>query len=137
MMRSCQPTIIKLLLVRKLWLPMALTWTLAMGVACLVSVSGIPKVSVESADKGVHFLMHFGFAWLWLSYLQSTERIPKGRLVLLVVIASLVYGICLEMAQEAFTRYRSAEIRDVMANTIGAIVAGVVWLISRMKAVSG
>jgi VanZ family protein len=112
---------------------MAITWTLAMGVACLVSVSGIPKVAVESADKGVHSIMHFGFTWLWLSYLNTTERVLKERLVLLVVIASLVFGICLEMAQEAFTTNRTAEIRDVMANTVGAIVAGVVWLIWKKK----
>lgn len=45
-----------------------------------------------------------------------------------VVIASVIYGGIIEIAQGLFTTTRQADIVDVLANTIGAILAVVMML---------
>ncbi len=111
---------------------LALGWTFAIGVACLVQLSGLPSVPVENADKGVHFAMHFGFAFLWLMYLQGSP-LKRLSLVLIVMVASLVYGSVIEWAQQEFTANRMADARDVLANSLGALAASVVWLAGKQK----
>lgn len=111
---------------------LALGWTVAIGVACLVQLSGLPNVPVENADKGVHFIMHFGFAFLWLMHLQGSSFKPLS-MVMMVLIASLVYGSVIEWAQQEFTANRMADARDVLANSLGALAASVVWLAGKPK----
>ena len=45
------------------------------------------------------------------------------------MIASIIYGSLIEMAQGVFTTTRKADIMDVLANTLGSILAVVVILL--------
>lgn len=113
---------------RKYWLGLALCWTIAISVACLVKFTSLPKVPVADADKGVHFLMHFGFAVLWLQALRTRDELkPAVELILKVLLGSLLFGVAIELAQQAFTTTRMADARDVLANSIGACSAAILW----------
>jgi VanZ family protein len=46
-----------------------------------------------------------------------------------VFLASVLYGIAIEVAQELFTATRHADFFDVMANTTGAFIAVAVIMI--------
>lgn len=100
---------------------LAFVWTIFIAVLCLVSFSDLPKVKINGADKYVHFTLHFVFTILWFCYLKANKEI--GNLFLKVLIASIVYGIIIEICQETFTSTRHADIKDVMANSLGSIVA--------------
>lgn len=102
-------------------------WTLAIGVACLITLSGLPKVKVENADKAVHFAMHFGFALLWLLYLRTKNEAKATVLILNVLLASLAYGTAIELAQQMLTTTRMADVYDVLANSLGAVAGSLGW----------
>lgn len=115
------------LLVRKYLLPAAVGWTLFMAVMCLVSFNKLPSLGIGGADKYVHVVFHFGFFVLWFFYFRKPDNFDKvmGR----VFLASVLYGIAIEVAQELFTATRHADFFDVMANTTGAFIAVAVIMI--------
>lgn len=116
--------IIKHSLARKIFLCLAISWTLVIAYLCLISFKELPTLSVQvdNMDKWVHFALHFVFTSLWFLGLKSKEE--KGlTLVLKVFAASLSYGIAIEISQWLFTTTRNADIKDVMANSSGSIAA--------------
>jgi len=78
-------------------------------------------------DKIVHF-MEFGLLCLMTCWLLSSVRIWTNgiyKIILAVGITSL-YGISDEFHQ-LFTPNRSVDVFDWMADTIGAVTAGLLW----------
>lgn len=107
-----------------LWL--AEIWTLTIAFLCLVSFKKLPSFGVKSADKYVHFTFHFVFTILWAMYLikkESDKNKILKTILIKVFLASLVYGILIEIAQSLFTTTRQGDILDVMANATGSIIA--------------
>ncbi|HLF53322.1 VanZ family protein [Flavobacterium sp.] len=103
----------------------ALFWTFAIAFLCLVSIGNVvPQVSLQNADKYVHFTFHFVFTWLWFLYF-SHEKIESSnaKTILAVFLLSFIYGISVEIMQGFFTIARKADIYDVLANTTGAVMA--------------
>jgi VanZ family protein len=47
-----------------------------------------------------------------------------------VVVISIIYGSLIEMAQGVFTTTREPDILDVLANTLGSLIAVVVILVA-------
>ena len=104
-------------------LSLAVSWTILIAVLCLVKFTDFPSYGVSGADKYVHFTLHFVFTLLWGFYfwLKLDEIIiPK---IARVVLLSLCYGIVIEILQEIATNTRHADIFDVLANSAGATIA--------------
>ncbi len=104
---------------KKLWLILALCWTLVIGVLCLVSFNEFPTVGLQGADKYVHAMFHFGFTLLWFAFL----RLSVSRPLLRAFLASVLYGGLIEILQSTLTTTRQADFADVLANTSGALLA--------------
>lgn len=121
MMPYFRPMPMPNLLVRKYLLPAAIGWTMLIAVMCLVSFGQLPSIGIGGADKYVHVVFHFGFFVLWFLHFRRPDNFDK--LMARVFLASLLYGIAIEVAQELFTATRHADIYDVMANTTGAFMA--------------
>ncbi|RTY90025.1 VanZ family protein [Flavobacterium sp. GT3R68] len=84
----------------------------------------MPKVSLQSADKYVHFTFHFVFTWLWFLYFESRKNeLGNSKTIFLVFLLSFLYGISVEIMQGLFTLTRKADLFDVLANTVGALTA--------------
>jgi VanZ family protein len=114
---------IKTLLAHKstyFWL--ANLWTLFVAVLCLMNGSNLPHIRVNGVDKYVHFIFHFVFAFFWFMYLYKNNLKPRIA-VQWVFAGSLIFGILIELAQAFFTVSRNADVYDVLANTMGALVA--------------
>ena len=102
---------------------LAISWTILIAVLCLVKFTDLSYFGVSGADKYVHFTLHFVFTLLWGFYfwLKLDEIIiPK---IARVVLLSLCYGIVIEILQEIATNTRHADIFDVLANSAGATIA--------------
>ena len=111
--------IIKHLSERK-FLFLAITWTVFVAVASLVSFNSVPKVKVVGSDKVVHFLFYLVFVIFWsLAKKQSYFKINYS---LLIVVIAIVFGIIIEILQGVLTKTRQADFYDVVANSLGAIV---------------
>ena len=97
------------------WLWCAL-WCL--GIAWLVVLSlmpGPPMPDFEGSDKVGHFLAYFLLA------AGAVQLFARWSSLLGAGIALVLLGIGLEYAQGAFTDYRTLDMRDALANTLGVI----------------
>lgn len=125
-----------LLVLKKTVLVLALSWTILIGILCLVTFSKLPSISISDADKYVHFTFHFIFIMLWGFYTSINHNEIRISKIIRFVIISICYGIVIEILQETFTTTRHAELLDVLANSSGAVVALLVFvLIKRQKAI--
>lgn len=97
------------------------------------SFSSFKRFKIPYKDKTVHFAFYFVFVVLWaLSF--SGHYSDKRKLRLSVLLAAVLYGILIEICQGLFTKNRSADIVDILANTAGAATAVLtLWLINRNK----
>ena len=99
-----------------------------MAFLCLASFNSLPKIGISGADKYVHVALYFVFTTLWSWHLNTRNPIVFFSLIK-VLIASIIYGSLIEMAQGVFTTTRKADVLDVLANTLGSILAIVVILL--------
>lgn len=93
---------------------LALGWAWVAAVIYLSLTPAPPRVDLEGGDKLGHFL-----AYAVLTYWFCQFHFHRARL--LYALGFVAMGIALEFAQRA-TGYRSFELADMAANTLG--VAG-------------
>ena len=93
--------------------PLAILWTVAIVVACLVPGNELPEVTLLpfSPDKLVHLAMFLGFGGLWMAV--------DPRHWLRVAVAGAVLGIGIELVQGALPIGRSADPLDALADLVG------------------
>ena len=108
------------------WLVSAIGWTIFVAFLCLVNNNDLPSIGmkISGIDKVIHFLFHFIFTLLWSIYYFSKDKMLTPKRVIIIVIASLIFGVMIEWMQASFTLTRQADILDVISNTGGAISAG-------------
>jgi VanZ family protein len=94
---------------------LALGWGLVAVVVYLSLTPTPPKIDVDSGDKLGHLAAYGALAY-WFSQFYA------GRTRLLYLLGFVAMGIALEIAQGA-TGFRSFELADMAANTLG-VVAG-------------
>jgi VanZ family protein len=93
---------------------------------CLTDSSNIPAVNFPSIDKIVHFCFHFGFTISWILFFKKElkgKTADDYKAYLLSFIFSVFFGITIEILQSVLTKTRTADVTDVLANTIGATAA--------------
>lgn len=113
------------------FLLLAIIWTVLITVASLVSSSAIPKVNLLWNDKIVHFLFYLVFVVLWS--FANVKSYLKMKYDLLIVVFAIFYGIIIEVFQSVLTKTREADLFDAFANSLGAIVGFVGFLIVKNK----
>ena len=113
------------------FLLLAIIWTVLITVASLVSSSAIPKVNLLWNDKIVHFLFYFFFVVFWSFALHKNFYLKKYSFI--IVVFAIFYGIIIEVLQSVLTKTREADLFDAFANSLGAIVGFVGFLIVKNK----
>ena len=93
---------------------LAILWTVAIVVACLVPGQGLPSVHVVSFDKLIHVVLFVGFGLLW------TRAAP--HLQTRILVAGVVLGIATEVAQGLLPVNRSADVFDAVADAVGLVI---------------
>ena len=105
-----------------------IVWVITITYLSLASVDvddDIGLFQFEHFDKLVHFSFYFGFSVLGLLTFKGFHYNPSlAKWVLLVIGGAIVYGALMEVFQYYFTEDRAADFLDILANTIGAIVGG-------------
>jgi VanZ family protein len=121
-------TIKTLLAHKNLWLTIAIIWTGIIFYLCLIDSSELPslKIKINNFDKVVHFCFHFIFTIFWLIYSNITFNKSFKNKIVNVIVLSFFTGVLIEVLQGCFTTSRKADVLDVLANTTGAITAGIV-----------
>lgn len=106
-------------------------YTLLVIIASLAKLvfAFLPK-GVSNSDKIGHLIAYFGFAVIWSLYFfikneeNSKTVFLKGAFK--AVIFGIVFGVIMEVAQLVLTDYRQFDMKDALANTIGALIAMVI-----------
>lgn len=89
----------------------------------------MPEVEVRFADKIFHFLAYSILCVLW--YLVCRYRLVQSskKAITNAILFAIAFGIIIEVLQGTTTSYRSFDIYDAIANSLGAMLAGVVLII--------
>lgn len=99
------------------------------GVITYLSLVNLSDTSVSTwglSDKVLHAGAYFGMALVWLMFYVMNYQ-PKTFLRKILVVCLLVafFGIIVEVLQKELTTYRELDVLDMLANTAGVILAGV------------
>jgi VanZ family protein len=103
---------------RRLWITAILVLVALIVAASLSPGPVLPSESIS--DKTAHFLAYFSLA-LFGSGITTPARLWR------TLLKCFLLGAALEIAQELLTDHRSADVRDLAANTAGILAA---WLIA-------
>jgi VanZ family protein len=110
-------------------LALALLWTTVITYLSLASVEGLSsQIQIPNKDKIVHFSFYFGFVYLWWKGLAIQQNSAKT----LLLCSAIGYGLLMELLQYYCTTNRSADIWDILANSLGAITC-FYWLKRKFK----
>ena len=83
----------------------------------------VPKVSIPHLDKVVHFGFYFIAAVLGCMALCeiNSQRNLKQQQFFWLLLLLVFYGIIIEILQAVATTYRSGDVFDFIANSLGTI----------------
>ena len=92
---------------------------ITIAIICL-SLLKLPNTnnSYSNIDKIYHLVAYFFLAISWLISFYKQEKSK-----LFVVFSCIFFGIIIEYIQSNFTSYRTGDMLDIIANTIGVILA--------------
>ena len=108
------------------WLP-AVMWAAVLFWASSRPTSPIPFIiPIPHADKGIHFTEFAVLSYL-ICWAQEPSGWALGRIIWVAVLATSVYG-ALDEFHQSFTPDRTPEVADWVADTLGAVAAGFLWL---------
>jgi VanZ family protein len=95
----------------------------------LINLADTPVKDLGMSDKMMHGGAYFGLGLLWMLFATFTFE-DKGlfKRIIVISVISIAFGIFIEVLQDTLTSYRQLDFYDILANTIGVVVAGVfVW----------
>ncbi|TKD66636.1 VanZ family protein [Flavobacterium sp. ASW18X] len=81
-------------------------------------------IDIPHLDKLVHFSFYFGVVLLGCLSLLEQGAQNLSRIVKYLIIFAIAYGLFIEILQYVMPYHREADIFDFLANSFGAIVAG-------------
>ena len=103
-------------------------WMLLITILSLYSFEGFDtqKISIPHLDKLVHFVFYFIAAILGSMLIKERTKGQFNLLgtVIISIVVVIIYGIVIEVIQNTFTNYRSGDLYDVLANSLGAFFGG-------------
>jgi len=120
--------IIKILLARNYIFIASVFYTTGVTFLLLSPSKNIPKVSlIPSIDKLGHAMIFLLLGFVWLArFFFKEEQIKKSSFFIVLGIV-FIYGIIIEVLQGTLFTSRTADIWDVIANTIGIVFSYVLF----------
>lgn len=116
--------------VKLLFLTPAVLYTGLILYLSLINLADTPVRDLGMSDKVMHGGAYFGLGLLWMLFtiFSFSERDFYKRIGIISVV-SIAFGIFIEVLQDTLTSYRQLDVYDILANTIGVVVAAlVVWM---------
>ena len=98
----------------RLWLGLWIAAIVALVVICLVPLDSLPPLP-DNSDKLEHLLGYFALS------AAAVQLFGSRRALSLVAVGLVALGIGIEIAQ-GYTVYRSSDLADALANTLGVLL---------------
>jgi hypothetical protein len=120
------------------WKLIPVSWTLLTVILLCLPGSTIPNEGLfdtEGIDKVVHFILFGGIVFLWAFhlYFRRGEKLQWRRIIVLLTVLSIALGIGLEFLQLYYIPNRSFDGMDIMADSTGALAAGIFHWLKKVK----
>tara|TARA_R110000868_G_scaffold399053_2_gene672606 strand:+ start:14704 stop:15081 length:378 start_codon:yes stop_codon:yes gene_type:complete len=100
-----------------------LVYSFALAAVCLIQINGLSEVKIPNADKIFHFFSYAILVFLWYITLFYKFKLNKSKSIIYTIVISIMFGIIIEVLQGCCTGTRQADIKDIFANTLGALFA--------------
>ena len=100
-------------------LPFAIVYTIALVIASLISLNGIPSLGSSFDDKIYHVIAYLGLAFLWITYVKPFK---KNNVLIIVFLSVIMFGVVLELIQHQLNPNRTYDTYDLMANCLGVVL---------------
>ena len=110
---------IKLLLKRS-YLPIAILITVSIAFLSLIKLGKQP-IQISNLDKIEHLIAYFSLGLSWLLVFKEHKKFSYKNY--LIVLICVFYGIIIEVLQTTLTSYREGSLLDIIANTVGVLLA--------------
>lgn len=109
----------------RLFLIIAVVYTLIISTLSLVPLGKISVGGFNPTDKMLHGVAYFILTLLWLFYYLMKKSGILNYIQKFFNISALVivFGMLIEVLQGALTSYRQPDWADVLANSIGVLIA--------------
>ena len=123
-------------MLKKYLLVLAVAYTLVLAIFSLVQLSGLSSVGFFSFlkfDKVLHFLAYFVLSSLWFYVFYLKFNHNKIKSLLIASIASIIFGIIIEILQTLITNTRVADKYDVLANVSGVSLTVFIILFLKIR----
>lgn len=80
-------------------------------------------IDIPDPDKIIHFIFYFTACALGVMFLRerSQGKLSLPKALVLMIIATIMFGITMEVMQDTFTEFRKAELVDGIANSLGSL----------------
>jgi VanZ family protein len=118
-------------LIKKFWelkhlLSICIVYTVLVTVAFLYPFKVTTTINFIPIDKLIHVLIYLSLSFLWISYSNRVANYKK-TVTIMIMLLCFFYGIIIEVIQELFIPLRKADLFDVSANMIGAILGALLF----------
>lgn len=114
--------LINLILNSKLLLAFAIFSTLMIAYLSLTDISDLPNLEVKNEDKFYHMIAYFILNTVWLLALSS-NAFGRLKFHIFISIGIIIFGIIIELLQDILTDYRTFDLYDILANSLGVILS--------------
>ena len=109
----------------------AVFFTISILFGSLVKSEFIVVESISVSDKTYHLIAYFLLMLSWLYAFLKKEKFQEH--VKYIILGCFVFGIIIEILQGIITSYRTASFLDILANTIGVLLAVVIFHVFEKK----
>ena len=109
----------------------AVFFTISITIGSLVKSDFIVVKSISVSDKIYHLIAYFLLMLSWLYVFCKKETFQKN--VKYVILGCIIFGIIIEILQGVITSYRTASYLDIVANTIGVLLAVLIFHVFEKK----
>ena len=109
----------------------AVFFTISILFGSLVKSELIVVESISVSDKTYHLIAYFFLMLSWLYAFFKKEKFQEH--VKYIILACFIFGIIIEILQGVITSYRTASYLDILANTIGVLLAVVIFHVFEKK----
>jgi VanZ family protein len=108
----------------------AMIWWVVLTYCSVTTVPQLPKFSLFTADKLIHFGIYGLLNLFILGGFRKAGRALNPQIVLLSTVFCIIWGVLIECFQ-GLLPHRTFEFDDMLANAIGSILAVPSYWIAR------
>lgn len=99
---------------------LAVIFSILILVLSLANLQGMPSLGTyQHSDKVKHTIAYSILSFFWVTSCYFGKIKIKSLYVILII---LTYGIIIEVLQTSFTSYRTGDLLDILANSLGVFI---------------